>query len=292
MHTDLNLTALFQMAYISDLPEVKAYQAGKASRPSLRLLINDNPVFEALHGSGYTLFSSAGRWEQESVRSADVFCGGDQIYEFEYAALRDSVIGVGLDLVVPGWRSARDRSIVNAELSCVASATRAAVSGPRFVWGHIEAPHPPVVFSASGGAASPSIYSDVAPGPGGGASAFGRAYVDQLKYLDGRVLQLVDEIRRNSAKPPVIIVMSDEGYDVAAAGTLPDRFGILFAASTPGHPALFGDKPLTVNLFRTFFNAYFGTSLTSQPARYYASTDNASLNLQQIPDPFASSPPP
>jgi hypothetical protein len=225
------------------------------------------------------------------VRSADVFCGGDQINEFEYATLRDSVIGVALDAVVPAWRSARDRSMVNAELSCVESASRATVSGPRFVWGHIEAPHPPVVFSASGGPAPFSIYGDVAPGPGGGDSDFGRAYVEQLRYLNGRVLQLVDEIRRNSTRPPVIIVMSDEGYDVDAAGTLPDRFGTLFAAFTPEHPVLFGDRPLTVNVFPNLFNAYFGTSIPSYPPRYFRSTNEGPLKLEEISDPFPSAVP-
>jgi len=291
MHTDLNVTSLFHMAYLDDLPKMQAFEAGQASAPSLRLLINGNPVFDRLHGDGYTIFSSAGRWEGESVRSADVFCGGDQINEFEYATLRDSLIGVALDAVVPGWRSARDRSLVNAELSCVESASRAAVSGPRFVWGHIEAPHPPVVFSASGGAAPFSIYGDVEPGSGGGSSPFGRAYVDQLRYLNGRVLQLVDEIQRNSPKPPVIVVMSDEGYDVAAAGTLPDRFGTLFAASTPDHGALFGAQPLTVNVFTNLFNAYFGTTLPSEPPRYFKSPDDRSLHLQEIPDPFSSAVP-
>jgi len=287
MHTEQNLVSLFHMTYMDDLDPVRAYDSGESPAPSLRLLINDNPVFDRLHAKGYRLFSSVGRWEAVSVRSTDVLCGTDQLNEFEFATLRDSMIGVGLDLVAPDWRSARDRSVVNAELSCAASAASATVPSARFVWAHIMAPHPPVVFAASGAAAPISVYGDVSPRPRG-SQAFANAYVDELRYLNGRVIGLVREIQARSAIPPVIIVMSDEGFDASSGGTLPDRFGTLFAASTPGHADLFGDRPMTVNIFPSLFNAYLGTSLPTQPARYFTSAKEGTIQVQEIADPFAS----
>jgi hypothetical protein len=287
MYTALNLSALLQMAY----PDTAA-----TTYPTVRLraLINDNPVFDRLHEAGYTIFSSASRWEGEAVRSADVYCGSDQVNEFEFQMIRDSLVGSGLDLVAPGWQAARDRSVVNAELSCAEAASQAAVQGPRFVWAHIEAPHIPIVFDALGNPASASVYSDTADGVKTTQTEFRRAYVAQLQFLNSRVLGLIQRIRDRSAQPPVTVVMSDEGSESrldwhdAAKSDLRERFGILFAAATPGHPALFGDRPVTVNVFPALLNAYFGTAIGLQDPRYFVSSTADRPAVTETGDPFAS----
>jgi hypothetical protein len=293
MYTALNLTAVLQMNYVTDLPALGAWKAGTTA-PSLRGLINDNPVFDRLRSAGYTIYSSASRWESETVRAADVYCGADQLNEFEVRTIRDSLVGSLLDVVAAGWQAGRDRSVVNAEVSCVDAAARAAAGGPRFVLGHIEGPHIPVVFDSAGGPAPLSVYSDTAQGVKTTQDAFRRAYVAELQYLNRRILELVAEIRRTAVRPPVIIVMSDEGsesrldWQQGARSDLRERFGTLFAASTPGHPSLFGDAPTTVNVFPTLLNAYLGTSLATWPARFFVSSSAERLDVTEIPDPFAS----
>ncbi len=287
MYTVLNLTALFQMDYLgatSALPE----------SASLRTLINHNPVFDRLHQAGYTIYSSVARWENEGVRTADVFCGADQVNEFELQALNDSLVGAGLDLLAPGWRPARDRSVVNAELSCLDSASRASLGGPRLVWAHIEAPHIPIVFDAKGGAASASVYSDTAQGVKTTQEAFIRAYVAQLQYVNARVGAEIRQIQSRSTRPPIIVLMSDEGseshldWNDGAMSDLRERFGTLFAAFTPSHPALFGDDPVTVNVFPTLLNAYFGAGLPLRTPRFFISSVGDRAGVTETRDPFAS----
>ena len=293
MYTSLNLAALFHMQYLADLPAFRSWQAGQSAAPSLRELINHNPVFDHLRSAGYAIFSSASRWELESVRAADTYCGAEQVNEFELQAIGDSLVGSALDVFAHGWRAGRDRSVVNAELACVDAATRTAVAGPRFVLGHIDAPHIPVVFDATGEAAPAAVYSDTAQGVRTTPEEFRRAYVAELQYLNSRVLGLVREVQTRSARPPIVIVMSDEGseshldWSNGANSDLQERFGTLFAASTPGHPALFGDRPLTVNVFPTLLNAYFGIALSVRTPRFFVSTAEDRLDLTETADPFA-----
>ena len=287
MFTELNLTALFQMDYLGATPAL-------ATSASLRALINQNPVFDRLHGDGYTIYASVARWENEGARKADVYCGGEQVNEFELRVISDSLIGAGLDAVATGWRAARDRSVVNTELSCLDAATQTTLSGPRFVWAHIEAPHIPIVFEANGGAASASVYSDTAQGVHATQEEYRRAYLAELEYINARVSAEIKAILSRATRSPVIVLMSDEGseskldWENGANSDLRERFGTLFAAYAPGHPALFGDDPVEVNVFPTLLNAYFGTSLPLRSPRFFISSAENRPDVTETPDPFAS----
>jgi hypothetical protein len=287
MYTGLNLAALLHMDYLGTTPAL-SYSA------SLRTLINQNPVFDRLHQAGYTIYSSVVRWENEGVRSADVYCGGEQINEFELRTLNDSLVGAGLDLFAPGWRAGRDRSVINAELSCLDDASRADPGGPRFVWAHVEAPHIPIVFDANGGTASASVYSDTAQGVETTQEEYVRAYVAQLEYINTRVSAEIRGILSRAKQPPVIVLMSDEGseshldWNDGAKSDLRERFGTLFAAFTPGHPSLFGDDLVEVNVFPTLLNAYFGTDLPYRPPRFFISSVEDRPDVTETADPFAS----
>ena len=288
--TSLNVSALFQMQYLGDVRSFASWQVGQGPRPYLQGIINHNPALDLLHGEGYTIYSSATRWETPSLRSADVFCASGQINEFEFQRIQDSLLGVALDALMTGWQADRDRSVVQAELACTASQIQQSTSGPRFVFAHIEAPHIPVVFDEAGRPAPRSVYSERTSVMQATPREFATAYVAQLRYINARVLDLLGRIRNTARRPPIVIVMSDEGYNTDAAQPQPsdlqDRFGSLFAAATPDHPGLFGDAPMPVNLFPTLFNAYFRTSLATHSARFFTSSSEDPLRLAEVRDPF------
>jgi hypothetical protein len=291
MFTDLNFAALFQMDYLDDLAVTHAWAAGDGPAPQTYQLINDNPVFELLHDRGYTIVSNGTRWEKPSVRGADVFCAPGVMNEFEFQRMQDSLVGTLLDVVHPAWKAERDRSIIVSEIACAKAQADASGTGPRFVFAHIEAPHVPVVFSADGGPAPLSVYSESATVMDATRAEFEDAYLAQLDYLNSQVIDLVQEIQRSEPTPPVILVMSDEGYNTElnhpVSTDVIDRLGNLFAAFTPGKQGLFGDHPTMVNVFPTLLNAYLGTSLPRRPVRYFTSTSEAELDLTEIDSPFA-----
>jgi hypothetical protein len=40
-----------------------------------------------------------------------------------------------------------------------------------------------------------------------------RYYLPQLRYLEGKLVDTVDTIRRRSNEPPVIVIQADEGFE-------------------------------------------------------------------------------
>lgn len=76
--------------------------------------------------------------------------------------------------------------------------------GPKFSFIHIVSPHPPFVMDSSGNRKIRSSVSDMAWEPR-------KNYVQQLKYVSGKIMEFVDSILANSKTQPVIILQSDHG---------------------------------------------------------------------------------
>lgn len=131
---------------------------------------------------------------------------------------------------------------------------------PTFVFAHILAPHPPFVFGPDG----EEVTYEEAELRGG--TVVGKAYVDQLAFVNKKVKELVNTLIEESEEPPVIVIQADHGPG------FPNRmtFGIFSAYYLPGrsHSALY-PSITPVNSFRTVFNTYFDTEYELLPDRAY-----------------------
>jgi hypothetical protein len=77
---------------------------------------------------------------------------------------------------------------------------------PKFVYTHLVLPHFPYYYDSTGKEYSlETIQSD-------SHKVDQQAYVSYLKYSNKLLLQLIDHIQVNSAKPPVIVLISDHGF--------------------------------------------------------------------------------
>jgi hypothetical protein len=131
-------------------------------------------------------------------------------------------------------------------------------SDPLFTFAHILCPHPPYVFRRHGRRkhASPNK-NDAA------------AYVEQLQYLNGRLLEMIDEIDRTSGNDAVIIIQADHGTwfwgytpETPTQDQLFERMSILAAYRYPPKARAELYSTITpVNSFRVLFNNLFGDSL-------------------------------
>jgi hypothetical protein len=263
----------------------------EALRPSD--LINRSPALDVLDDAGYASYASIARWERESLRAADHLCATGPMNEFELHLLRSSLAGRALDTFANGWMPARDRSIVTNEFACAREAAEAdGGDSPKFVFTHVGSPHLPVIFDSTGGAAPVDVYLDPLEVPDSMRADVDAAYGDQLAHVNEEVLRVIDDILATSDEPPVIIVMSDHGswlgigteYDESS--DLRERFGTLFAASTPGHPDLFPDDVSIGQVLPILFNAYLGTDVEVPESRYFFSRTEDIFTLTEIPDPF------
>jgi len=90
-----------------------------------------------------------------------------------------------------------------------------------------------------------------------------QGYIEYLQYSNKKLLSLVDFIRTNSSRPPVIIVMADHGFRQLPVDV--DRkyhFMNLNAVYFPGgNYSGFYDGMSNVNQFRVILNTLFRQDL-------------------------------
>lgn len=127
---------------------------------------------------------------------------------------------------------------------------------PALVYTHLAMPHNPYFYDSTGAKVPDSLIVD--------AQKFNKeAYIQYLVYANKQFLRLIDNILANSAKPPVIVLMSDHGF--RQFNEPPDKkyyFMTLNAVYLPNKNYTgFYNGMSNVNLFRTVLNAQFGQQL-------------------------------
>jgi hypothetical protein len=167
------------------------------------------------------------------------------------------------------------------------------ISGPKFVFAHIISPHPPFVIDSTGKPLSPN-YPYVT---GDGASFvsnkeyYKQGYIEQVEYLNQRIIFAVDEILKKSEHPPVIIIQGDHGPGLLLMdGDSPDK--CLWERASILNVYYFPEKKNSmlypeispINSFRTIFNTYFGTSFEQLPDKTYYSLFDVPYNFIDITD--------
>jgi hypothetical protein len=151
--------------------------------------------------------------------------------------------------------------------------------GKLFVFAHLVVPHLPYTFGPNG---------EVPAFQGKNATheEIGAAYVDQVRFVNKEVLDVIDTLIQNSEVPPVIIVQGDHGPLPDLTEEPSQRLPILNAYYLPGIPT---DKILypsisPVNSFRVVLNSYFGQDLPLlQDQSYFGPEDDRNAN-QLVPD--------
>jgi hypothetical protein len=167
----------------------------------------------------------------------------------------------------------------------------AKLPGPKFVFSHIVAPHPPYIFNSVGEPVDQVLsHPEVGtPGYSENILQFRQAYLDQLTFINQKTLKMIDGILARSKTPPVIILQGDHGPDVfmdindPGKACLYERYSILNAYYLPNVPAEAIPADISpVNSFRFIFNRYFGTNLEMLANRRYFSPDTHFYQFQDV----------
>jgi hypothetical protein len=135
--------------------------------------------------------------------------------------------------------------------------------GPKFVFAHIVSPHTPYVFGAQG---EFQVSETFKPG-----------YINNVRYLNGRVLEIARSLIEKSSQPPVIILQADHG------STSEFKMAILNAYYLPsGGEADLYPHITPVNSFRIILNRYFDGSYPILPDISYYSVYKDVYNFQVV----------
>lgn len=269
--SESNIAAEVNMDYLSGLPKILGPRSQDV-RP-VRRLIADNRAARLLEPLGY-------RYVHLDTDEVTFPTGNPDLRS---AAVPDSLENLWLQKTVLrvfggpiGFnRSATDRRFresVHSGFARLHGVTKEA--GPKFVLFHTLLPHDPYVFGPRGQSVDFPYTSDAALGSKPGMPYFLR----QLRYVSHELLHAVDAIRANSTRPPVIVIVADEGFQAE------DQFGEramrqirvkgLLAISLPGvsSPRVPG-PPNTVNVLRYVFNRVLGTHYPTLPSHSYPEGD-------------------
>ena len=149
---------------------------------------------------------------------------------------------------------------------------------PVFVVGHFRLPHAPFIYD--------SAENEVA----GKSDDDKEAYLEQLIYSNKKILEIVDKILENTAKDPVIIVMSDHGYRAEIDWENPSNedyiagFNILAAYHIPNEMDNLPETISLTNIFRIIFNSYLDTEFEMLEDRQIWYTQQRPFDFTDVTD--------
>jgi len=165
------------------------------------------------------------------------------------------------------------------------------ISGPKFVFAHVTAPHPPFVFDGDGNPVDPPVnfsMNDAADFYGTDQD-YQDGYIGQVEYVNAHMQVVLDKILKQSKTPPIIIIQADHGsamladFESADNTCIQERFSPFAAYYLPGVSADVIPSDLTnVNIFRIVLNQYFeaGFPILENRQYYY----NGRLTIFQTVD--------
>lgn len=260
--------------YIAALSKTKYKSTGESLASSLNMdvlkegdqhyaLIRNNRVMNFLKNAGYKIITFP-------VCSIAVFNRSDEVFDYSgiegsawlnrfYVSLLETTM---LKLLCE-WE-VTEKNVVHYTREKILFIfdeleKLAAAKGPKFIYAHIESPHPPFVFDRDGRPVDPAHMNDIINK---------KYYLDQYVFINNRVKRVVEVLLNKSRTPPVIVIQSDHGprgtadfYTNRAMLDVGDEWkNILNAYYLPGvgrdelYPSI---SPY--NTFRLIFNRYFNT---------------------------------
>jgi hypothetical protein len=254
--------------------------------------IQQSEVRKKLESWGYKTIFFASAWDFTDIHDGDY-------YESPYPVMLNNFYNPflnftnlrilrGIDRFGIAWPSVDiHRQIILYSLNRLPEIVT--IPGPKFVFTHILATHPPFVFDRNGYSVKPvdsyslsNTDSDILN------TKILNLYLDQLIYLNQRILTTIDGILDNSKTPPIIILQADHGPGIFFDNNLIERsclfeqYSILNAYYLPGvDPNTIPMDISPVNSFRLIFDQYFQAELEILPNRQYFSVNG---NIYQFTD--------
>lgn len=267
--TALSLPSSLNFKYLDDL----ANQVGVKSRDKrpLRKLLVNNRVFSFLKQYGYTTVAFPTGFHLTELRDADRYMSrGWSLDDFSSELVNNTPVVALIEVFSNQWfKHICHRRRVLYVLDYLVDATK--MKTPVFVFAHIACPHSPYVFDEEGRMPPADVLFSRGgiKGKGRVFEQFNQGYLPQLKYLDKKIIEVVDDILANSAHQPIIILQADHGtrwlldweYSEKNDSEIYKRaFSILNAYYLPGFDySHLHDSVSPVNTFRHVFNHYFET---------------------------------
>lgn len=280
MWTPLSISSTLNMGYLQDNP---AYTAATNKDIVTEDLIKHSLVRQRLESTGYRTVAFATGFPFNEITDADFYIEPPTSMEssrgFEALLVQISLLRVLQDfgyVQINQTASAEFRDRTLFALDHFDDLAR--MGGPKFVYIHIIAPHPPFVFGPQGESVDPKDfittegqYTD---------DKYFQGYVDQVEFISREIVRSLQQLLEESPTPPVIILQGDHGPWKQQGE---NRVSILNAYYLPGHSNALYPGISPVNSFRIVFNQYFHANDPLLDDLSYKSTYARKYDLAPLP---------
>ncbi len=276
--TFLSLPSSLNYRYLDELAE----RMGKKSN-DLRIpyrMIRDNHAARFLKARGYRFVHFNSTWGATMHnRHADLEVGyrrGLFADEFQRILAETTLLKVASSFIVEDLAAFHLHAF--EKLRAIS-----ALPGPTFTFAHIILPHHPYLFDRGGNVKRHASMLDQFQND---MWQYGDAYLDQLVFVNKKVLEVIDAILSAEGPAPIIILQSDHGpqlFNARRDDYIRARMANLNAYLLPeGVDAALYPSITPVNTFRVIFNRYFDAGLPVLPDRVQFSTMNRPYDLLEI----------
>lgn len=298
-HTHWSIPSTFNMDYLNYL----AMQAGVESndRNPLKELLYHNSVAAKFKSFGYNYVQIGSQWdwtmsspiadlEVKSDRETDTKILNIKLDEFALVYLQTTALKPWILSNIKG-------SLLSRVLGAFERTEKVSkINDLTLSFSHIIVPHPPYLFNRNG----PILGLTTKLALDNPGFSDRKGFVEQTIYTNKMTLDLIDNIIKNSDKPPIIIVASDHGpasslgnkdfqetdfskLDVAG---IQERMAMLNTYYFPDqdysqlYPAI-----TPVNTFRLILKQYFNQDIELLPDRsYFSDNRNNQYRLIDVTD--------
>jgi hypothetical protein len=255
--TALSLPSVLNMNYYA-VPEIAlSAQADALDPQQINWLWQHSKVEQILSAQGYqVIMLKSWAVELASLRAPSDMNAYKNFFnsEFNMVLLQMTVLRPWyLQIVSPLLRAAVLSTF--AELENISD-----IGGPKFVYAHIMCPHPPYIFGSDGRPIN------LAEGVIGRINQ-PQLYVNQVKFINQKMLHAIDKIMSHSRVKPIIVLQGDHGIagtfypmglDKTNNAIIKAQFEVLNALYLPKESRkYFYDNLSLVNTFRIIMNTIF-----------------------------------
>ncbi len=249
---------------------------------------NNNQLMQILKSLDYTIINMSLDYGYPEIADYHLCAPSMFVNQFHSTLIDGSLWQPFSKYFVTAGDPQRDR--VNCKFSELSNLQNS-FDTPFFVLGHIMSPHPPYLFGPNGESFNPEFLAL------GAASWDNKSgYVNQVQYINKKIIETVDKILQESNSEPIIIIQGDHGTPTQIGGgglrwnninddSIRERTSIFIAYYLPNLDSKVIYEGITpVNSFRIVLNNYLNGDYELLEDKVYFSTYQDMLNFTDVTD--------
>lgn len=293
--TVLSIPSALNMQYLDSVIDVLGED--HESRWPMAKVLNNNRVLQILRNQKYKSISfDASMFEVVYLKDADVF---HQTPGTSFSLYESELVNMSVIRAFNRRKRISSTSPEEFHRKKILEAFRVMETiptkpEPYYVHGHVLAPHQPFLFDKDGNSVDPGYdYTIWRPFKKDTDNSFYKeGYINQLQFVNKKLMHLVDKILAESINPPIIIIQGDHGscselrnHQGFEDNDFKERFSILNAYYFPDQDySMLYDSISPINSFKVVMNKYFDGNYKLDPDRALFSDWKYPYRLYDVTD--------